>query len=323
MLTPKDLILNCFRCLHQIRRQIRRRRNSTLSPYKSQRISSPSIKQAQLIPSGLARGSLLEGIFLNVTLAYYVIVGQTTLALDRSTVATAFQIDDFLRTGHNHLSLLKASTDGCVHYITTHLPLARPKQQATAAGSSREQRARSRSESVEPTSSITWPGDWGLDKATFRAALKKFDLATAELSELLKPSPDQSEEGPTSSQPSADQDVIMGDRNQDGRSNQNQHQRNQSQGNPPPNPPPVDPALLAAIQQIVQNSLQGIQGRRPDGGDGGGNDPDDNAAAAALANRDRKLRSEDLGYFDPDYESEKNEAIVSVGRHVYYRDMFI
>ena len=36
-----------------------------------------------------------------------------------------------------------------------------------------------------------------------------------------------------------------------------------------------------------------------------------------------KLRAEDLGYFDPYYESEHNEAIVSVGRHVYYRDMFV
>ena len=36
-----------------------------------------------------------------------------------------------------------------------------------------------------------------------------------------------------------------------------------------------------------------------------------------------KLRVEDLGYFDLYYESETNEAIVSVGRHVYYRDMFI
>ena len=88
-------------------------------------------------------------------------------------------------------------------------------------------------------------------------------------------------------------------------------------------PAAVDPALLAAIQQIVQTSMQGMmQGMRPPGagsgsgsGSGTGADPD--------APRSTKLRAEDLGFFDPDYESEHNESIVSSGRHVYYRDMFV
>lgn len=39
--------------------------------------------------------------------------------------------------------------------------------------------------------------------------------------------------------------------------------------------------------------------------------------------RTNKLRAEDLRYFDPDFESEHNESIVSSRRHVYYRDMFV
>ena len=102
----------------------------------------------------------------------------------------------------------------------------------------------------------------------------------------------------------------MGDRNQN---NQGNHAN--------PNPA-VDPALLAAIQQIVQASMQGLlQERRTN--EGGGNNPGNNATADAANRASSKLRAEDLGYFDPDYESERNEAIVSVGRHIYYRDMFV
>ena len=39
--------------------------------------------------------------------------------------------------------------------------------------------------------------------------------------------------------------------------------------------------------------------------------------------RTEKLRAKDLEYFDPDFKSEHNEIIVSSGRHVYYRDMFV
>ena len=64
------------------------------------------------------------------------------------------------------------------------------------------------------------------------------------------------------------------------------------------------------------------QQRRPNDGR---NNPGSNVNAAVtdLANRAGKLGVEDLGYFDPDYESEKNESIVSPGRHVYYRDIFL
>ena len=75
-------------------------------------------------------------------------------------------------------------------------------------------------------------------------------------------------------------------------------------------PTTVDPALLATIQQVVQASMQAMmqQGFRP---------------AEPAASRSGKLRAEDLGYFDPDYESERNESIVNAGRHIYYRDMYV
>ena len=49
------------------------------------------------------------------------------------------------------------------------------------------------------------------------------------------------------------------------------------------------------------------------------------AAAQDVADSPRieKLRAENLEYFDPEFESEHNETIVSSERHVYYRDMFV
>ena len=84
--------------------------------------------------------------------------------------------------------------------------------------------------------------------------------------------------------------------------------------NPQP-PPALDPGKVHAITQIVQTSmqamLQGMQGMRP-------------ALALALdATRSQKLRAEDLGYFDPNDESEHNDSIVSSGRDFYYWDIFV
>ena len=79
----------------------------------------------------------------------------------------------------------------------------------------------------------------------------------------------------------------------------------------------VDPALLAAIQAVVQTSMQGMmQAMR--------SMPAANQeAGAADPQRGSRLRVEDLGFFDPSYESEANEPIVNVGRHVYYRNIFV
>lgn len=162
-----------------------------------------------------------------------------------------------------------------MHYIITHLP--RPAQQSEA--SSRDRRAKARSIDL-----ISWPADWSIDKTSFRAALKRFDSATIQLAELLLPP--SVGNTPASTPPR----VTMGDR-----------------ANPPPNPP-VDPALIAAIQQIVQTAMAGMRPAAPEGAD---------------SSRHGRLRAEDLAYFDPDYESEHNESIVSAGRHIYYRDMFV
>ena len=39
--------------------------------------------------------------------------------------------------------------------------------------------------------------------------------------------------------------------------------------------------------------------------------------------RHKKLKAENLSYFDFNYESERNKFIVNFERYIYYRDIFI
>ena len=50
---------------------------------------------------------------------------------------------------------------------------------------------------------------------------------------------------------------------------------------------------------------------------------DNNPIPDPPARTDKKLRADDLGYFDPDFESDYNNSIISLGRYIYYRDIFI
>ena len=81
----------------------------------------------------------------------------------------------------------------------------------------------------------------------------------------------------------------------------------------------VNSVLLAAIQQIVQTSIQDIMQAMRAPAAAAAQD----AVEASVSRSTDKLRAENLEYFDSNYESERNESIVSSGRHVYYRNMFV
>ena len=51
--------------------------------------------------------------------------------------------------------------------------------------------------------------------------------------------------------------------------------------------------------------------------------PTTNNSIINIFSRPRKLRAKNLKYFDLNYESEYNKSIISSGRYVYYRDIFI
>ena len=274
-----------------------------------------TLPQALITESFIHLCTLLLPLFIK--LAYQLQVDWSWIQLDLDTVVTAFQVDDFTRTGHKYLDLLKPSTEHCVHYITTRLP--RPAQQPIPE-TAREQRARSRSVDLDSQShwpQSDWPLDWSIDKTAFRRSLKQFHQSTRQLRELIWQPPsaplaslvtqaDTSRSttpvGPATPNPSEMGDAV------------------QPQGQPLQ--PPVDPEILRAMRQMIREDMRSLrdelrntfQPQQPV-------PPVPPVPPAPLEPRG-KLRVEDLGYFDPDYESERNEAIVSVGRHVYYRDMF-
>ena len=65
------------------------------------------------------------------------------------------------------------------------------------------------------------------------------------------------------------------------------------------------------------------QGKSSRGGDGGGGSCSGQNAIVDPAPHSGKIRGRESGYFDPEYRSERKDDVVSAGRHVCYRDMFV
>ena len=237
------------------------------------------------------------------------LVEGVSVTLEASTVTTAYEIADFADTKHPHLQLIEPSTAFCVQHILNHVPRPTLPQQVF---SDRDRRARARSQSLD----LSWPPSWAIDRSAFRDALRRFDTATRELRELLlqPPSPITTKANPPN--PSADM-AEAGSSNDRGQG-QNGHQQQ---------PPTGDPEVLRAMRQMIREDMRILR------------DDLNNTLQRTVAQQQPpqppvppqqpapdprgKLRVEDLGYFDPYHESDNNEAIVSVGRHVYYRDMFV
>ena len=224
-----------------------------------------------------------------------------TPPLDSSIVRIAFQIYAFIEaTGRAYLREISHDTGLTVEYIHQHYP--RPEQIGTTAATART----SRRSSAEPPD---FPPNWATSIPTFRRSVQAFSDRTYDYRSL----PQVAEylrqhrlKETISTQAPGQERARLPHTSQD----------TMADGNA--NAAAVDPALLAAIQQIVQTSMQGMMQAMRTPAAAAAQD-----AAEGSAVRTGKLRAEDLGYFDPDYESERNESIVSSGRHVYYRDMFV
>ena len=93
-------------------------------------------------------------------------------SVSRDTVIVAFQLDEFINSGH----IYAESIDELTRHVIFHLVKNnfRPAQQGRVL-SARDRRNRSRSQSVEAPS---WPSDWALDRSIFRGALSKFEKDT-------------------------------------------------------------------------------------------------------------------------------------------------
>ena len=243
------------------------------------------------------------------------------VTLEHRAIVLAFQLDDFVKTQHSHLKYLPPQIENGVHFITTHT--LRPPElfRESSASSSREQRARSHSSASEPI----WPTDWAIDKSTFKKAVKEFIILTPDLAKVL-PNPSQdmegsqgnpgSQTGNSTRHPSADEAIY-----------------NQPIGPQPRNAGGFTDAQLAELRAMMREfatpgppgpqgtrGAQGHQGPPGDPGPPGFNAGNDNGNAGSRFNPD------DVGYFDPFYESKSADtapAIEHTGKSTFFRDIHV
>ncbi|KAM0800543.1 hypothetical protein BDR22DRAFT_972808 [Usnea florida] len=261
------------------------------------------------------------------SLAYQLQVEWCRIYLDLDTVATAFQIDEFTKTGHSYLDLLKPVTEHCVQYITTRLPRPNLQQPIATVETSRGQRARSRS--VDPDPQTYWPSDWSIDKTAFRQALKQFHKATWQLRELIWQPPlvgeipipedtSRSTTPPGDSRNTTPPPVDSPDSNSLMGTNNSLHKAKISISR-------IRFLVRMACMRLLRDDLRDtIQQQQP-----ATQQPahqltqqTQQPVVQQVVETKPKLRVEGLGFFDPGFESEHNESIVNSGRHIYYRDMF-
>lgn len=100
--------------------------------------------------------------------------------VDRDTLILAFQLQEFLGTRHAFTS----NFDDVDRHIITYLVRQnfRPAQSIRSL-SSRDERARSRSQSVEVRS---WPTEWAVNVTAIRAAIARFRTGTQLSRQLLR-----------------------------------------------------------------------------------------------------------------------------------------
>ena len=91
---------------------------------------------------------------------------------------------DFIASGHKYSKIIDSVDRQVVEELTKDT--FRPARAATSS-SLREERARSRSSSVDPLGEPTWPLDWSVDRPGLRQSIKAFQASTAELRQQFDP----------------------------------------------------------------------------------------------------------------------------------------
>ncbi|KAL8697256.1 MAG: hypothetical protein Q9201_007217, partial [Fulgogasparrea decipioides] len=100
------------------------------------------------------------------------------LAVNRKVAILAYQLNDFISTGHNFGHLIPDSTKQVIEELARKYfrpPSSTGQTFLTGA-------RRARSSSLEPISEApSWPSDWAVDKPLLRKAIKDFEQATQHL----------------------------------------------------------------------------------------------------------------------------------------------
>ena len=247
----------------------------------------------------------------------------------------AWQIRDFIDTGHQYQSIISTETREVVDFITKGT--LRPPQPASTSSSSR-----SRSQSPNQPRQ-TWPLDWAIDRPKLRLALKAFQHSTQKLH--LPPStgntpPDLVEQSSSSTanpDPSntANPDPSPETRNTSVSADEAIYSHPIGPELPPPNDMATgfSTAQRAELRAELQAILAELRAQGPattasgSGAGNGGNGANPATGTGVIAGPAKeRFNPDDVGFFDPFYDSKSADtgpAIEHAGKSTYFRDIHV
>jgi len=245
----------------------------------------------------------------------------------RDTVVLAFQLDEFIQSGH----AFAGEVDDITRHIISHLIRRnfRPAQPLRSLNP-REQRARLRS-----TEAPSWPSDWAVNVTAFRAAITRFQAGTQATRQFLEApasagntppsSPPSSGQGPSSSSPNTS---LSGHSTRQTSAEEAIYQRPLG-----PNQRPQQSSTMANAgfneTQLTElrNLIASLVAAPPAGPPGppgpqGPQGPQSDSTASATS----KWNAGDLGFFDPMYNGKSastGSSLEHASKETYFRDIHL
>ena len=269
----------------------------------------------------------------------------------RETATLAFQLSDFLATGHRHCARLDDISRHIIREIVkNNLRPAQPSRLLTA----RDNRQRARSQSLETQS---WPSAWAVDKTAFRLAVVNFEEDTSVYRRRLQepastgntPAPSPESTPPLPPTPSVSS-ITNNSPNPDSSattpivSEQSRHTSQSAEeiiyerpiGPQLPSQPNQsdmanvnDPVIQRIIADAVAAGVRQYQEanppQRPQQGPPGPPGPPGEPGTAG--NGSSKWNPGEIGFFDPNHDNKSMEEgappIEYVGKDLYFRDVHL
>ena len=264
--------------------------------------------------------------------ATHLLVNLATSSTPRDIVVQAWQLRDFISSGHQSSGLIDPTTRLVISHLTKDT--FRPARSSSSA-TTRQQRARSRSSSLDPLAELqqTWPEDWAIDRTTVRLAVRSFEAATRDLRRLFEDPPstgatphNSPAATPLTEEPVAT-DSTSTSSNTGGfttRATSAEEAIYSSPIGPVNMSPVIDPNMQAAINAAI---AQYVAEHPPQPGQQGPpGEPGPPGPTMIGGGNGSKWNAGDLGFFDPMYDGKSvsnGSAIEHAGKETYFRDVHL
>ena len=227
--------------------------------------------------------------------------------LSQSVILAAFQLDSFLRSGHQYISLIPEDLHAIIAHIISNCPLPAnaplqiPTARTTRAGSTAASRESSVSEDTSPA--VAWVADWAVDRSRLRSDIRSFEQRIRPFT-ITPPSESRQGSATTEEIPR-----TMASNSSSSGAQQQQQDDNDFQGSG------FSERQYRAMQAMITAALA-----RPQAG---GAPPDRSEPNPlphdALPPGRHSLRADDIRFFNPNAEG---EGPIVGEKHVTFRDVF-